>query len=343
MEFKRFYKGRIIGILTMLIASIFLFGSVLRATNSYIVIDSASEIQPAIDELEANNGGIVHVQCGTYDLSTGITIEEDNIILEGEGSCTVLRAADSSNINVIRVGGTQTKGWSIRYLKIDGNKAKNSSGNGIYVNISGTWFDSKAFIDHVDIINPKNDGYKEMDSIQMTELKLSDMYVEGADGNGYYITGSDHKGTSLTAGNCKKVGFFLTGSNDQYTNCKAYGSGYLGSGTYPNFKVTGSKVQLVNCQAQDGWASGFSINAEDVVLVGCQADSNHKNGTLTGRFAGIWVGPLADKVVITGNRCFDRNTVKQQDYGIIVEVGATDYTIDVNGLKGNKTGEILIL
>lgn len=343
MEFKRFYKGRIIGILTMLIASIFLFGSVLRATNSYIVVDSASEIQPAIDELEANNGGIVHVQCGTYDLSTGITIEEDNIILEGEGSCTILKAANSSNINVVRVGGTQTKRWAIRNLKIDGNKTNNSSGNGIYVNISGTWFDSKAFIDHVDIINTKNDGYKEMDSIQMTELKLSDMYVEGADGNGYYITGSDHKGISLTAGNNKKVGIYIIGGNDQYTNCKSYGSGYLGYGIYPNFKIVGARTQLVNCQAQDGWASGFSINAEDVLVVGCLSESNHKEGIVSGLFAGIWIGPLADRVVVVGNRCFDGNETKYQDYGIIVEDGVTDYTIDSNGLKGNKTGEILYI
>lgn len=316
---------------------------VLTIGDNYIFVNSVGDIQSNIDYLESDGGGIVHILCGTYTLTYGISIEANDIILEGSGSCTVLKAANSSNINVITVGGNQTKRWIIRDMMINGNKSNNNSGSGIYVNITGSRFDAKALVENVNIINTKEEGYKEKVNLQASEIKLSNIYVEGADGFGFYLNGSDHKVSNCIAGNNKKCGFKNFGGNDQFLNCKAYGNDFNATtDTYANISIAGNRTQLVNCQAQDGWANGFYIGADDVLLVGCQADSNNKYGKVSGIFAGIQIGKFSDRAVIVGNKSFDRNETKQQDYGLIISNEALDNFIFGNNFEGNKTGAIYV-
>lgn len=88
------------------------------------------DIQNALNSL-SSSGGTVLIREGVYDVSSWLTIPASNITIEGVGPSTVLRPVDNFDGNVI-----YSIGWnniSIRNLKIDGNAANQSQGNGIII------------------------------------------------------------------------------------------------------------------------------------------------------------------------------------------------------------------
>ena len=103
--------------------------------------DDQTEINEAINNLPAG-GGIVRIKKGTYLLTGLVEILKDNVVLEGEGASTLIKAADASNLgDVVRVGDGGTTPYSnivIRNLKIDGNQANQTSGNSSPLVLWGT-------------------------------------------------------------------------------------------------------------------------------------------------------------------------------------------------------------
>jgi len=103
--------------------------------------DDQTEINEAISDLPAG-GGIVRLKRGTYTLTGLVQILKDNVVLEGEGASTLIKAADASNLgDIVRVGDGGTTAYSnivIRNLKIDGNQANQTSGNSSPLVLWGT-------------------------------------------------------------------------------------------------------------------------------------------------------------------------------------------------------------
>jgi parallel beta-helix repeat protein len=93
--------------------------------------DDQTEINEAISNLPAG-GGIVQIKKGTYNLTGVVEILKSNVVLEGEGSATLLRAANASNLgDIVRVGNGGTTSYQnviIRKFMIDGNQANQTSG-----------------------------------------------------------------------------------------------------------------------------------------------------------------------------------------------------------------------
>lgn len=91
------------------------------------------EIQAAINYVGLMGGGLVHIgECPigvtSYDIAATITDGGySNIIIEGEGHNTVLRAANGLDNRVIFV--TSADDWTLRDFKIDGNKANQTAFN----------------------------------------------------------------------------------------------------------------------------------------------------------------------------------------------------------------------
>jgi parallel beta-helix repeat protein len=92
-----------------------------------------TEIQEAIDNLPSG-GGIVRLKQGTYTLSAVISILKSNVVLEGEGAATVIKMANSVNLDyliAIGNGGTTTyQNCTIRKIRFDCNKANQTAGTG---------------------------------------------------------------------------------------------------------------------------------------------------------------------------------------------------------------------
>ncbi|MEV4066226.1 right-handed parallel beta-helix repeat-containing protein [Nonomuraea dietziae] len=97
-----------------------------------------------------------------------------------------------------------------------------------------------------------------------------------------------------------------------------------------------------------GYCNTVGINvwqSNDVTVVGNVVYNNHQNygGGLSVEARGgirtyARAGFKAENVVITGNRCFDDQQTKTQDYGIFIHERTKGVDIGANTLTGNKEG-----
>ena len=97
-------------------------------------VDDQEEINNAINSLPAGGGRVVLLE-GTYHLTAPIKILKSNVVLEGNGWNTELFLEDGSDCNMIEIGdgATSLKSVVVRNMHLDGNKANQSAGHGIYV------------------------------------------------------------------------------------------------------------------------------------------------------------------------------------------------------------------
>jgi len=66
------------------IAGTYYANSTMGGTN-YSGVNATTIIQDAVNVAEAQGGGVVYIKVGHYDLTWGITIDDDNVIIMGEG------------------------------------------------------------------------------------------------------------------------------------------------------------------------------------------------------------------------------------------------------------------
>jgi len=105
----------------------------------YSDADASNVIQYAINSLPSY-GGKIFIKAGTYILSKTVGLfgkRYDTLLIQGEGMrATVLKLANNVNSDVLHFtppsGGVMTP-VIVRDLGIDGNKANNTSGNGIVI------------------------------------------------------------------------------------------------------------------------------------------------------------------------------------------------------------------
>lgn len=83
----------------------------------YNVKDLGGDIQTAIDALP-DTGGVVYIPAGIYQITQGLVIAKDSVILQGDGLGTVIRAQTFDLIDLITVRAAHCK---ISNLKLDGN------------------------------------------------------------------------------------------------------------------------------------------------------------------------------------------------------------------------------
>src|SRR3990167_8000008 len=94
--------------------------------DGIIVVDgnnyarTTAGVEAAIAAL-GSTGGQVFLTCGSYAINDVLDITKSNVSITGEGLCTVLRLADSTNMTVILVSGATHV--TIENLKIDGNNS----------------------------------------------------------------------------------------------------------------------------------------------------------------------------------------------------------------------------
>ena len=164
--------------------------------------DDTDAIQGAIIEAWAAGGGIVRIPTGTY-LTTGLILYPF-VILEGTG-LSEIKLADNANSNVITsldfdtltgsglwfVSEGVPVGFGIRSVRINGNKANNTSGHGICV------YGKRYYLTDVIIFETAEDGlYTECGSSpgqseadDMPEAMIDGLHIRNPDGNGVTYCG----------------------------------------------------------------------------------------------------------------------------------------------------------
>ncbi|KKN17320.1 hypothetical protein LCGC14_0967090 [marine sediment metagenome] len=165
------------------------YGAVDNDANDDDAAGNRVAIQAAIDAAEAAGGGVVFVPEGVFRLSPAssgvhcLTINSDNVVLEGTGYASVLKAAATqmAGILIIEAGtpaSEQIKNVTIRDIHFDGNKA-NQSGSyatmNLRVNVSNE-FDEAAHISVIRVFS--HDAYAVDPSTE--------------EGGGISLEGSDH-------------------------------------------------------------------------------------------------------------------------------------------------------
>lgn len=218
--------------------------------------DDTAMIQALLDAAESAGGGEVLLRAGTY-LAAGLTISS-GVTLAGAGmDATTIQAPAGANADVIQTQGFATLtgtnkwlisdglvvGFTIRDLRIDGNRADNTSGRGIAI------YGKRYVIDKVVITNTAGDGfYSEAGNTRgqpttsdMPECDIKLLYVYKAGNVGFRFLGphDGHVGTVWVA-QSDDVGVRFDENDDAAT-------GYLGTAdvdfihTYSN---TGDGVVL---------------------------------------------------------------------------------------------------
>jgi len=80
----------------------------------------------------------IYVRGGTYTISSTITISSSDVLIQGEGmNSTIIKIANGANINAITIK-SGLSNIVIANIQIDGNKANQTSGNGILINGTDT-------------------------------------------------------------------------------------------------------------------------------------------------------------------------------------------------------------
>ncbi len=133
--------------------------------------DDRAAIQAAIDAAAAAGGGCVLLPGGTYNVGAepsgpgGLQLKS-RVMLQGEAPrATILRLAGGANRHLLygpahvdRLWGSGSAGglesWALRDLEIDGNRAANRAGSGVWV------YGYKPFVDNLFIGNVAEHGWR---------------------------------------------------------------------------------------------------------------------------------------------------------------------------------------
>lgn len=210
------------------------------------------------------NGGILHLSVGTFEFNSGISLTNQGITLEGEGSTSIISYTGAGDIITVGDGLAYDKNINLRNFRIE---ASNNSGDAIVYNMVGT-----------------------------EPIEIENVEVFDAGGNGFNITGSTYTITleNCYAYYCDENGVIFEANTN---NAKIDGGRYR-ENTGSGIKIVdsaGVDIDNVNSQYNDeygiylyGSASGES-SAITVSNVWCEYNtlSNLKAEAASGYIKGI--------------------------------------------------------
>ncbi|RLC68525.1 MAG: hypothetical protein DRI26_10025 [Chloroflexi bacterium] len=204
--------------------------------------DAATVIQQAIDALP-NSGGRIFIKAGEYIISSAIQINKNYITIEGESPInTCLKLADGANCNLIEF----TANWGlirIRHLELDGNKANNVAGSGIY-----------------------HGGYNGI---------YEDLVIHDFKEHGIEILetgGTNNRFIMVESYNNDKSGFYVRKGDQRYLLCRAFSNGEYGMQLY------GSVQYVIEPFVFGNGLSGIYVTGGAVRILGGNIATNNRHG-----------------------------------------------------------------
>jgi parallel beta-helix repeat protein len=245
------------------------------------VTDDTVALQAAITACGVAGGGTVFLNRGTYLVSAQITIDADNIVLEGDSDdTTIIKVANSAG-HQNAVYSTGRSNISIRRLQIDANKAGRLTAIGTVNVTCGLFLDSS------------------------TDLRVSQVTVKntigGSSGSGVGIAIGGTNNTRVTIENCKVRDCGSTGraSDGIYVgNCT---QGLISNCVALNCLDTGFVLEACNTSGITGCTSrGCSQGAAMSSAFGSDSVGNYINGLTVYDWNSAVAGGLALVAIGTG-------------------------------------------
>lgn len=280
--------------------------------------DDDVQIQAAIDA--ATPGGIVQLSPGNF--VGGQLVVKDRVWLRGTGMYgTEYKLKNTANadviINFVSPDGivANAEFIAVTDLRIDGNKANQTSGRGIFLDANPQStkatndldFDPHNRVQNVMIYNCKNDGFQ---ALNRSETRLDNVYTYKCDGNGFGPS-YDTWFVNCTAAWSGLAGFLFQHSSVRVIACKAFYSGQVTATSGRGFDVSGTHgIVLEGCEAQDNNDAGFRISGSTGCRISGSCDSNSTRG--------VGLAPAIDMSSATNNIidvvCVEREAVAPNSY-----------------------------
>lgn len=253
--------------------------------------DAATVIQSAINAM--TNGGKLIIADGIYALTSGLSVNNANIKIEGFGTAvTQLSAINNLNADMITINSSNIH---LRDFSIYGNKTNQTTGKGIKVTSPTNLIMDSSF-DRLEIKNCKGDGLF-LDST-IINLRMTNILAELNDNDGFNINGSDHYFNSCESRSNSNFGWELTGSSHELVSCA--GSGNLKTGI-----VAGSfRSDFIGCFVDRNYEHGMYLSGDLNSVIGGHYYYNNKANSY---FHGI---------TIIGKKCKVNSTrIGESPYG----------------------------
>lgn len=253
-------------------------------------------IQDAIDDLPAE-GGIVMMRPGTYVIDSEITINKDNVTIQGQGGATIIKLTDGYDSNIFMINVSGRSKILITNLTIDGNRANQTAGTMRGINLYNC---SECIISNV----------------WVTDLRTGNIYLDDSSNCAIVscISTNSPGGINLM-GNSS----YNTISSNIIRNCTAgitMGATFTGVPTLNS--VTSNTISSID---QDGiWISYCDYNTiSNNVINNCSQQTNNAYSDIILR-DGATYNIISDNIIL-------ENGTNKAKYGIREDSTSEDYNL----------------
>lgn len=289
-------------------------------------VDDHIEFHQAMTDL-GTNGGKLALLPGNFN--GGQVVAKNKIWVGGPGKRAAKYKAKSGLnadvfINYVSADGIEPNAEFIKIsdLCIDGNKAQQSAGNGVFFNNNPTGakatndidFDPHNMVENVEIINAFQDGFQ---ALGRSETRLLNVYSELA-GRYAFNPSFDTFLDVCTAAHAGLAGFFCQSSSIRAVGCKAFYSGQVTPGSGRGLWIKNTHgIVFEGFEAQDNNDSGVLFDGAVSCLVSGSCDSNSTRGVGSAPAVDFFGGAnnnIADMVCLErkadGTNSFQQNAVR---------------------------------
>jgi len=310
------------------------------------ILGDGSDESAAINVILANGGAIYAPEPPVfYGLGSQLLINTDGTNFYGDGAASLFKRLDGVNGHMIRIDADEIE---ISRMKLDGNRANNSSGQGITT--AGTAV-SNINIFHMNVFECPNDGIA-LATTLATNVNVKNCYVTGCDGAGITVRAGVAEDCNFSHNTVFDTFEMNCGVTSQAHGIVINGNVLRMTNTADNITCYGpgsTNVVVTGNMCSDSGNNGIHIGADDFLVTGNLVRNTanygiqlrHSGEPLSGAVCsgnviydvgrtGIWVDTVTAGV-ITGN-----SIRKTTEHGIWIK--------DCNGIiaKNNVMSEITL-
>ena len=244
-------------------------------------------------------GGKVYLLEGDYSVN-GTTTMATSTWLQGSGAGTIIKLANATNLVLNIIDSTNQDSVTISDLTVDGNKANQSSGSNIGINLSNT---GSSTIARVNVFNTYIDAgiyVSASGGATRSGIVIDGVHIAGVGGSGIAYTNITNSVITNSTIETSAGGIIIT------SNLNAH-------------------LQITNNQIFNNNGTGiYAPSGLDRAVISGNAISGNTNSGLSGVF---------------GNSVISNNTLYQNgDYGIYLAPGVSNTVISGNTIVDNGAG-----